>query len=98
MPTHFQSIDSNFVACMCLYELSCCRLVDDGLVAAALDKKRNGLEATIRDVMGNELGLPPFDLEPLPLGMKELFSEDAEDIDFAAVRLQKKEVTLAMHL
>lgn len=29
--------------------------------------------------------------------MEELFSKDAEDIYFAAVRRQKKEVTLAMH-
>lgn len=39
---------------------------DDGLVSAALDKKKKGLEAAIKDVMGNEPGLPPFDLEPLP--------------------------------
>lgn len=72
---------------------------DDGLVAVALDKKRKGLEAAIRDII-SEPGLPSFDLEPplkLPLIMEELFAMDVEDIDFAVVQRQKKEVTLVIH-
>lgn len=55
---------------------------DDGLVSTTLDKRRNGLEAAIRDVMGNELGLGG----KLSLGMEELLSEDAEDINLAPIR------------
>lgn len=73
---------------------------NDGIVMAALDKRIRGLEEAIHHVMCDELGLPPFDLEPppkLPLSMEELFPTDVEDIDFVEVRWQKKEVTLAMH-
>lgn len=73
---------------------------DDGIVMAALDKRMKGFEATIQHVMGDELGLPPFDLEPPPklsLYIEELFSANAEDIDFVEVWRQKKKVTLAMH-
>ncbi|CAL2228492.1 unnamed protein product [Prunus armeniaca] len=64
-----------------------------------LEKKRRGLESSIHDVMGGTV-LPPFDLDPpprLPLEMEELFPAGTEDIDFASVRREAKEVTLAMH-
>ncbi|KAI5324209.1 hypothetical protein L3X38_033282 [Prunus dulcis] len=44
--------------------------------------------------------LPPFDLDPpskLPLEIGELLPEGIEDIDFASVWPQKKEVTLELH-
>ncbi|CAL8088083.1 unnamed protein product [Prunus armeniaca] len=66
---------------------------------AELEKKRRGLESSIHDVMGGTV-LPPFDLDPpprLPLEMEELFPAGTEDIDFASVRREAKEVTLAMH-
>ncbi|CAL2263485.1 unnamed protein product [Prunus armeniaca] len=66
---------------------------------AELEKKRRGLESSIHDVMGGTV-LPPFDLDPpprLPLEMEELFPAGTEDIDFALVRREAKEVTLAMH-
>ncbi|CAL2253854.1 unnamed protein product [Prunus armeniaca] len=66
---------------------------------AELDKKRRGLESSIHDVMGGTV-LPPFDLDPPPrlsLEMEELFPAGTEDIDFASVRREAKEVTLAMH-
>ncbi|KAI5338412.1 hypothetical protein L3X38_017683 [Prunus dulcis] len=76
------------------------RKSDDELVSAALDKKRKGLEVAIRDVMGNELELPPFDFEPplkLLLDMEELLLEDVKDIDSVTFWRQKKEVTLALY-
>ncbi|CAL2246823.1 unnamed protein product [Prunus armeniaca] len=66
---------------------------------AELEKKRRGLESSIHEVMGGTV-LPPFDLDPpprLPLEMEELFPAGTEDIDFASVRREAKEVTLAMH-
>ncbi|CAL9006330.1 unnamed protein product [Prunus brigantina] len=66
---------------------------------AELEKKRRGLESSIHDVMGGTV-LPPFDLDPpprLPLEMEELFPAGTEDTDFASVRREAKEVTLAMH-
>ncbi|CAL2229465.1 unnamed protein product [Prunus armeniaca] len=66
---------------------------------AELEKKRRGLESSIHDVMGGTV-LPPFDLDPPPrlsLEMEELFPAGTEDIDFASVRREAKEVTLAMH-
>ncbi|KAI5323519.1 hypothetical protein L3X38_032591 [Prunus dulcis] len=51
--------------------------------------------------MGNEPGLPSFDLEPLPkllLSMEELFLAYAEDIDFVAVWRQKKEAFGEMYM
>ncbi|CAL2249563.1 unnamed protein product [Prunus armeniaca] len=66
---------------------------------AELEKKRRGLKSSIHDVMGGTV-LPPFHLDPpprLPLEMEELFPVGTEDIDFASVRREAKEVTLAMH-
>ncbi|CAL9000161.1 unnamed protein product, partial [Prunus brigantina] len=66
---------------------------------AELEKKRRGLESSIHDVMGGTV-LPPFDVDPpprLPLEMEELFPAGTEDTDFASVRREAKEVTLAMH-
>ncbi|CAL9012708.1 unnamed protein product [Prunus brigantina] len=66
---------------------------------AELEKKRRGLESSIQDVMGGTI-LPPFDLDPpprLPLEMEELFPVGTEETDFASVRREAKEVTLAMH-
>ncbi|CAL2236042.1 unnamed protein product [Prunus armeniaca] len=74
------------------------RQEDDELLAE-LEKKWRGLESSIHDVMGGTV-LPPFDLDPpprLPLEMDELFPIGTEDIDFASVRREAKEVTLAMH-
>ncbi|CAL8174645.1 unnamed protein product [Prunus armeniaca] len=44
--------------------------------------------------------LPPFDLDSPPrlsLEMEEIFPAGTKDIDFASVRREEKEVTLAMH-
>ncbi|CAL2270716.1 unnamed protein product [Prunus armeniaca] len=74
------------------------RTEEDELLAE-LEKKRRGLESSIHDVMGGTV-LPPFDLDPpprLPLEMEELFPAGTEDIDFASVRREANEVTLAMH-
>ncbi|CAL8150904.1 unnamed protein product [Prunus armeniaca] len=72
---------------------------EDDKLLAELEKKRRGLESSIHDVMGGTV-LPPFDLDPPPrlsLEMEELFPAGTEDIDFASVRREAKEVTLAMH-
>lgn len=74
------------------------RQEDDGLLVE-LEKKWRGIEASIHDVMGGTM-LLPFDLDPLPslpLEMEELFPTGTNDIDFASVWREAKEVTLEMH-
>lgn len=64
-----------------------------------LEKKQRGLETSIHNVMGSTV-LLPFDLDPppkLPIGLEKLFLAGIEDTDFASVRREAKEVTLAMH-
>ncbi|CAL8117164.1 unnamed protein product [Prunus armeniaca] len=72
---------------------------DEGLVADVLGKKR-ALEEAHRSMMGIGSRLPPFDLQALPklpFGMKDVYAEGVEKMDFSRLRRQNKKVNLAMH-
>ncbi|CAL2266567.1 unnamed protein product [Prunus armeniaca] len=73
---------------------------DEGLVTDALAAKKKALEEAHQSVMGTRLSLPHFYLQAspkLPFGMKDVFAEGVEMVDFGKLCRQKKEVNLAMH-
>lgn len=73
---------------------------DEGLVSEALAGKRKALEEAYQRAIRMKSRLSPFDLRAplkLPFGMEALFAKGMDEVDFARLRRQKKEVSLAMH-
>ncbi|CAL2252505.1 unnamed protein product [Prunus armeniaca] len=72
---------------------------NEGWVADVLGK-RKALEEAHQSMMGMGPRLPPFDLlapPKLPFGIKDVFPEGVEKVDFSKLHRQKNEVNLAMH-